>query len=383
MSEQGLLYIDDMVVSMAKAGKGAAGDFYICQRNESYTDFILCDGIGSGIKAGIAARMCASRISGLLSGGISPRKTAEKIVAYMHGIRDRDMPYSVFLITRILNDGNYTIWGYEMPVPLVLYDTGVGKASVIHGKYSNEIIYECSGTLKPGSALLMCSDGITQSGMGRGLPMGWTEDGLREWLDRKVQSGNSKRDAANEAFSKALQLSCGAEDDMTLVLLECRKAVCLDILTGPPAMKNKDRDFAMDFLSGHGWKVVCGSSTMDMLARVTGKKVSVSGGNTFSKPPEYFMEGIDYAAEGAVTLNQLYNIINEDRSGFDEKSVVTSICELMQDADIIRIYLGDAHNEGHGSIVFRQTGILPREVIVPLIVEKLLSKGKIVSVIKP
>jgi len=122
---------------------------------------------------------------------------------------------------------------------------------------------------------------------------------------------------------------------------------------------------------------------MDMLARVTGRKVSVSGGNTFSKPPEYFMEGIDYAAEGAVTLNQLYNIIDEDRSRFDERSVVTSICEMMQDADIIRIYLGDAHNEGHGSIVFRQTGILPREVIVPLIVEKLLSKGKIVSVIKP
>jgi hypothetical protein len=310
-------------------------------------------------------------------------KTAKRIVSYMHGIRERDIPYSVFLIARVLNDGNFTIVGYEMPEPFVLYETGSGKIPSKYSRYDNEVIFECAGSLEAGESIVMCSDGITQSGMGRGLAMGWTTEGLLKWMDRKIQSGKEHDETVRSAFNEALELSGGATDDMTIALLQCRRAKSLSLLTGPPAERIRDRDFSSGFLSGKGIKIVCGSSTMDMLSKITGNKIVLKDGGSFSKPPQYYMEGVDFAAEGAVTLNQIYNILDLDRAGFDEKSVVTSICEQIQDADIIRIFMGDASNTGHGSIVFRQTGILPRAVIVPLIVEKLLSKGKIVSVIAP
>ena len=210
MAQDSILFIEDLVLSMMKSGKRSAGDYYTCIRNESYTDFILCDGIGSGIKAGIAARMCATRIVNLLSGGMSLIKTAERIVSYMHGIRDRDIPYSVFLIARVLNDGNFTIAGYEMPEPFVLYETGCGKISSKYSKFNNEVIFECAGSLEARESLLLCSDGITQSGMGNGLAMGWTTEGLLKWMDRKIQSGKKHDDTVKSAFDEALKLSGGA-----------------------------------------------------------------------------------------------------------------------------------------------------------------------------
>lgn len=377
------LFVDDTVLTSEKSGKRVNGDWYRCCRNENYTDFILCDGIGSGIKAAVAAKMCTSRIVTLLESGMSLKKIGEKLAHTMHGIRSRDIPYAVFVVVRILNDGNFFIIGYETPTPVILHGNCADKCILHHYTTGGEILYESSGKLNDGDSIVLCSDGITQAGLGAGYAMGWGTEGLVKWFDRHLGAGAEDKDIVQSAFEHAVTISGGYVDDMTLALLQCRKASEVSLLSGPPRDKGKDDRFVGEFLDSAGIKIICGSSTLDMVSRHVGRTVTMQRGDSPVAPPKYILEGIDMAAEGAVTLNQLFNILEEDPAGFDEESVVTDICRMLQDADIIRVFLGDAVNEGHDSIIFRQTGILPRLTIMPLIIEKLRKIGKVVILLTP
>lgn len=81
-----------------------------------------------------------------------------------------------------------------------------------------------------------------------------------------------------------------------------------------------------------------------------------------------------------MTLNQVYNLLDEDVNKLKEDSGVTELCALLQIADRVNITMGTARNRANGDIAFRQRGILDRHRIVPLIAEKLRLAGKLVVV---
>ena len=95
-------------------------------------------------------------------------------------------------------------------------------------------------------------------------------------------------------------------------------------------------------------------------------------------PPRYEIPGIDLVTEGAVTLNQVFNVLDEDMAEFTEDSGVTELCALLHVADRVNITAGGAKNQASGDISFRQCGILTRAHILPLIAEKLRADGKLV-----
>ncbi len=97
-------------------------------------------------------------------------------------------------------------------------------------------------------------------------------------------------------------------------------------------------------------------------------------------PPRYQIEGIGLVTEGAVTLNQLYNVLDEDPSAFEEVSGVTELHALVHAADRINIWIGGAENPATTDISFRQQGILSRHKILPLLAKKLQEMGKLVVV---
>ena len=101
------------------------------------------------------------------------------------------------------------------------------------------------------------------------------------------------------------------EDDTTLALLNCREANELTLMSGPPSKPSMDREYVDKFISMPGSKVVCGSTTADIVARETGRKVRiVKIGNSFGMPPEYEIEGINLTADGVIMLNQVNNILD-------------------------------------------------------------------------
>jgi PAS domain S-box-containing protein len=91
-------YIGVSVAQANKSGGAVCGDYVLCERSEEATTVILCDGIGSGIKAHIAAVMCARRLMELLRLGISLARHAQSCA---HDARGQDPRYPVFRFLRM------------------------------------------------------------------------------------------------------------------------------------------------------------------------------------------------------------------------------------------------------------------------------------------
>ncbi|MDD4583763.1 MAG: hypothetical protein PHR60_06185, partial [Eubacteriales bacterium] len=126
-------------------------------------------------------------------------------------------------------------------------------------------------------------------------------------------------------------------------------------------------------------RVVCGSTTADIVSRELDREVKlVRPGTSFDSPPEYGIEGIDMVTEGAVMLNQVYNILEETSDQFIENTVVERLCSLMQNVDVITFLIGNAINDAHTSLVFKQMGVRLRHTTVKLIAECLRKMGKLV-----
>ena len=381
-ANQNTKYVDDIVEQVLKKGQTACGDYSICDRTPEGTTFILCDGIGSGIKANIAAVMCASRLMHLLKNDFSLYEACECVVESMHRARTEEIPYSVFTIARINVNGYYTVLSYEMPAPIIIEGSSAYLPEQRFFSLGYEIVGEINGSLNNRDAILLVSDGLPQAGLGQGFRVGWTIEGVLAYVNDCLGAEKVGRVMLKGLLGEAWHLSGKTYgDDTTAALLTCRNAKVLNIATGPPAEKSMDSDYSKNFMEQEGTKAICGSTTAELVSRNTNigiKAMPIAA--SFSQPPMYEMDGIDLVSEGAITLNQLYNIIGEDIDQFDEFSCVTDLYELMYDADIIRFSLGCANNMDHGSIAFKQMGIMPRQKIVPLIAEELMRMGKLVVI---
>ena len=87
-------FFDDFRCQKNKHNHAVCGDYTLCERTETGTIYIVCDGIGSGIYANISAINCASRILELFRSGITIRVISEMVAASMHRARKEDIPFS-------------------------------------------------------------------------------------------------------------------------------------------------------------------------------------------------------------------------------------------------------------------------------------------------
>ncbi len=375
------LHIDITEYQSSKNPIAPCGDVVSFERNESGTIIILCDGIGSGFKAHIAAKMCISRIKGLLKRGFSLRKTFSNVVKTMEQWKSPQKPYCAFTLARIRNDGEVTILSYEAPTAILLSSTAVEipqRTFVVDGI----IAKESNCFLIPSEGLILISDGISQSGLGRRLPRGWTGEMIAQYVTDLMNDNVDRKLIVHAIHDKGLSLCNNIrQDDCTVVYASCRVGKSVNIFTGPPSNKNMDKRIVANFLDMPGPKVVCGATTAAIVARQSGGKLDIEHqSQSLLAPPRYYINGINLVTEGAVTLNQLCNIIDVDPCQLEEDSGVTDLYSMLKNADKVNFILGMGLNPVSGDISFCQKGILTRDKIVPLIAEKLRAKGKLVLI---
>jgi len=377
------LYTELMLKQVNKRHYRECGDQAEIIRTMEHTDFILSDGIGSGSYANIAARLNNSRVLHLMQSGVSIHPACEKVLKLMHRARSEKVPFAAFNVARIMKGGQFTSLSFEAPVPLLIRDGIVQKLRTTHYTLSNEVVGETSVLLKEGDSMIFFTDGITQAGLGRGHGMGWGEEGFHDLLQKCISAGMTYDDALDIILMKTKSLSGNEHgDDTSIALLTLRKASVINLLSGPPANKEDDAKLVKKFLAADGLKVVCGSTTADMTARVMGKRVKMEEmPDSLTTPPEYSIDGIDLVMEGAVTLNQAYNILDEDAPNNGEEGIF-KLCSLLRNADIVRFFEGMAENTAHDDITFKQMGLLKRAIIVQLLNEKLIKMGKVTRIEK-
>jgi serine/threonine protein phosphatase PrpC len=377
-----LKFIEDIVKQEQKNQQIVCGDFFLSHRTLETTIFILCDGIGSGVYANIAAITCANRLLQLFQSGVSMQEACTMVAASMEDARKTDIPFSAFTAVKILKDGQFTVYGYEVPSPLMIE---YGSARVLKSTYHQEgtqIIAESSGVLDIGDSLIILSDGVTQAGLGLKYPLGIGEAGISKFINKEISSKTPIDELPDKILALATTENDGTfHDDTTVAVLNCRQAKELVILTGPPSTKLKDREVVDKFINMPGIHAVCGSTTADIVSRELTRKIEIANrGRSIGVPPEYLIEGIDIVSEGAIVLNQVFNILEEDPELFTGASVVEKLCSLLHDADSITIMVGMAVNEAHTDLSFKQLGVRPRHITVNLIADVLRKKGKLVTI---
>ena len=376
------LHIDITSHQAAKHPDGPCGDVVAHRRTEMGTDIILCDGIGSGIKAHIAAMLHAARIQKLLAEGFSLRRTFASVIATVDKWRDPAKPYAAVILMRILNDGETTILTYDAPAAVLM---SRGHADVLPQRpllIDDAVAQQSSCFLAPGEGVLLFSDGITQAGIGNGSMEGWMSEGVAGHASRLLSAGRRPGDIPESTYREPMRLDGNvSRDDMTVVSAHCRPGRTLHILTGPPADKRHDADVVNRFLAADGTKVVCGATTAAIVARVSRRKLTIDREPaSLIAPPKYALAGIDLVTEGAVTLNQLCNILDVPEEDFEETNPVTELADLLARADRVNFILGRGANPANDSMGFRQQGIIKREAIVPVLAKKLRTRGKLVTV---
>jgi hypothetical protein len=323
--------------------------------------------------------MCVSRLFELLERHFSLRDAFAAVARTMTSAMGSELPFVAFNVARIHADGRTTVLSYESPPPIFV---GKRQAQVLNQRtlsLDRAVVGEAQCHLEPGEGLLICSDGITQAGLGAGLGMGWGPAGVCEYVNELLAEGLPITTLASGVHDWARGLwGAKAGDDCTAIVASCRPGRTVNILTGPPAHRAHDRPLVAKFLQSDGAKVVCGATTAKIVGQKMGVTVQVEQSASLISPPAYKLRGIDLVTEGAVTLNQAYNILDEDPAEYSEESGVTHLCELLHHADRVNIFLGKARNPASADIAFRQQGILPRTTVVPLLAEKLRQRGKLV-----
>lgn len=377
------IHIEFDYVQSAKHPGQPCGDVVVCQRNIVGTTLVCGDGIGSGVHAHLVAEMGVRRLLELFRLGFSLHKAVGNVARSMDQYRDPRRAYVAFTVTRVRTDGTATLLSYQSPDAFMITQNHVHQLESRTVRIGETLVNEANYRLRVGDGLLVVSDGITQAGLGSVFPLGWQANGIARFANDCLDAGVPIGDLPDRIHGNALHLWERGGDDCTVALLRCRSGRVVNILTGPPTRRDHDTKIVRDFLDRPGAKIVCGGTTAEIVARVLGKKACLeSNPKSLIAPPRMEIPGIDLVTEGAVTLNQTYNIFDEDCAGFEEDSSVTELCTYLQKADRINIFQGCANNQSNKSIHFRQRGILSRGRIIPLLAEKLRRVGKLVVVLK-
>lgn len=377
----GYLYFETITAQISKKIEKPSGDVCDTLRDKTSTIHVLCDGVGSGIKANVAATMTIARMKELLQSGFSLRQAFANIVHSMEEARKKDLPCAFFSVARVLPDGVTSILTYEMPDALFVSKRYSTPLKSITQTFFDGIVGEASCSLNKGEGIIVMSDGIIQAGIGKGYVHGWGIEGVNKFVNDVLAAGANIIDLPKLILSEAKKhWKDKCEDDCSVSLIYCRRGKVINLLTGPPVNPDEDELIVKKFLNTEGIKIVCGATTAKIVARILNKELEINPNfNSLIAPPNYEIEGIDLVTEGAVTLNQLYNIWGEDMKRLEKNSPVTELFALMNIADRVNFFIGGSKNPAGEEISFKQSGILTREKILPLLISNLQKDGKIIT----
>lgn len=375
------LFAEIEIAIQPKHGAHVAGDLVEVLRRPEATYVFLADGLKSGIHANLSAQFVVTRLRTKLESGASLVSSLEDVLDTLEENRRRLSLWTALTAVQISALGFATIYGYEMPAPLALSRRQVHTIPSEPLALGGTIVSRYCVELQEADGLLLVSDGVTQAGVGSGLAWGWGIENVRREAEFFAAS-NSLRRLPDLIVRRAAELSSSDQsDDASAVLILMRRARRVTVLTGPPSSPQQDGEIVQRFLSSPGAKIVCGGTTAGIVARYLGTEALVDPRSVHPYcPPRLVLEGVDLATEGAICLNQLSNLLDFSPAVLKERNVVVELYELMMGADEITFLVGNSENPASNSQPFFQTGVLPRQHIVPVIAEKLRAKGKVVTV---
>ena len=188
----GYVHVELESAQSSKMPATPCGDVFACDRTVRPRAWSAADGIGSGIRARIAAEMCKSRLLELLRLGFSLRKAFARAVRTMQQNRDPSRPFAAFTLARMLNDGMATVLSYEPRRPSYISRHHAAPLLTRSVELESALIAESDCWLEPGDGLLLDQ---RRHHPGRAGP--WTAGRLANGRRRAIREPLSERRLAS------------------------------------------------------------------------------------------------------------------------------------------------------------------------------------------
>lgn len=370
-------FIEMESAQITKTGQAACGDdvrFLTVERENRHLA-ALSDGLGSGVKAHVLATMTTSMAIKFLESNVPTLEAAEIIMDSLPICEVRKIGYATFSLFDFRLGGKARVTEMGNPGYIHLRDTEevspLSDRTVVSAHWPDREVRECEADFRPGDRIIMCSDGVTQAGLGqrRDMKFGWRRSGVMEFAKRRIAAEPeiSSRDLSAAIAREALNLvPGGCKDDISCVVAYLRHPRVMRVLTGPPYYRENDADYARQALLGPEHVVVCGGTSANILERELGVRVKVNISDIRSAgglPPVGKMEGIGVATEGILTLSRVLTALEEMRNPRYEPAAARLILERMMSHDRIEFVIGTKVNESHQDPGIPQELELRRSVV--------------------
>jgi len=220
------------------------------------------------------------------------------------------------------------------------------------GAFKKEELSRSSLQMAVGDRLIVFSDGVTQAGMGKGLPLGWRLGGVREYAQQQIEKNPSisSHDLSRAIARKANGLDrLASKDDITVMVVYVRRPRRTLVVTGPPFTKEKDEVLGEKIRAFEGKKILSGGTTALIVSRLFNRRLKVDLSCWSPEvPPVSIMEGIDLVTEGMLTLSKVATALEQKKPVRTlPNDAVRKFVEVMQDSDQVHFIVGTKINEAH------------------------------------
>ncbi len=336
------------------------GDVFLSRKfmEDNRTIIVLSDGMGHGVKANVLATLTSTMALNFTEEHKEPEKIAEIIMNTLPVCSERHMSYATFTIIDIESNGEVSILEYDNPQTIILRGTEVFEPQwnciiMQSERNSGKEIKTCRFRPIKEDRIMICSDGISQAGMGTSqYPFGWGIQSAQEYASKLLQ--NNPLFSARHLSSKIVTMAHKIDgyfsrDDTSCAMIYFREPRKLLVCTGPPYEKDKDKILGEAVKNFKGKKIISGASTADIISRELNLKITDS--LVFDDPelpPVSYMEEIDLVTEGILTLTKVTRILNEYSNSYPlGKGPADRIVELFRESDAIHFIIGTRINIAH------------------------------------
>jgi hypothetical protein len=317
--------------------------------------------MGHGVRANVLATLTATISLNLSMEHKNANALAGIIMKALPVCSERKISYATYTILDIsIEADTVSILEYDNPQTLILRGNRIYEPQWTNVKYEGDIkdkrvmnLKKCAFVPQIEDRIVFCSDGVTQSGLGNGIAMGWGRNNLKQFVREVVERSPTisaanlaervvKRAAANDLQKPKDDLTCGV-----VYFRQPRKAL---LCTGPPFNPEKDNEFATILKKFSGKKIVSGATTTEIVARELSRPVTLEERIDPALPPSSKMKGIDIVTEGVLTLSKVTYMLNTMHLNSNMqfgRGPADQICQLLLDTDEIYILVGTKINESH------------------------------------